>query len=287
MPEPYSYTNTKKKQPTGGTRYRGGSASLTPQAGVQYTSNTNRVLPPSSPIQKTSFDPARPDDPNRTSAGVRSQAADAAAGTAGQSGAGNGYQGFASRYLEGPGTADILQRQPEVVLADWMRSQGLNPNGGMFGMVEPSADLANALYMLTNGSQLGTNEQMINWLANYFGTQLTPGASGIDVRQALANIFAGPGQNQQTPLGSFLTLDPSTGMPLDPRGQVAKLGSLVEAAAGYGVPLIMQGALNGSMGLLGRDYLSAAARGALSGGNYNDYINARQNNILAPFIGRG
>jgi hypothetical protein len=249
-------------------------------------SNTEKVLPQYS--FPSTFDPARAGQ-SVAGGAVGPYSAASTSGSGGGTGAqpGDKYSGFASRYLPGPGTADILQRQPEIVLGDLMKSRGMPNNGGMFGMVAPSADLANALYMLTQGNQLGTDEQMINWMAQYFGNQLTPGAAGIDVRSALGNIFNGPGQNQQAPLGAFLTTD-AQGNPLDPRGQVSRLGSVVDAASQYGVPLIMQQALSGAMGQLSRDYLSAAAQGKLtgpSGGNYNDYINARQNNILRPFIG--
>jgi hypothetical protein len=249
-------------------------------------SNTAKVLP-RSPIQPTSFDPARAGQSVASGAvGPYSQGSTAGTnpGASGTSGQGSGYSGFAKRYLEGPGPSDILQRQPEVLLGDLMKSRGMSNNGGMFGMVAPSADLANALYMLTNGGQLGTDNQMINWMANYFGQQLDPNGKGIDIRSALGNVFGGAGQNQQAPLGAFLTTD-SSGNVLDPRGQVSRLSSLVDAASQYGVPLIMQQALSGAMGQLSRDYLSRSAQGGMSTGNYNDYINARQNNILRPFIG--
>jgi hypothetical protein len=286
----YTYsTGTKKKKAT--PTYKsgaGGSASTGASTSIVPRTNTEKVLPPSPYIEEARLpgQDVRAGHP-QTFGGAGSSAPPSNTGAAlgaGESGNGAPMSGFASRYLPGPGSADILQRQPEIVLGDWMKSQGMGNNGGMFGMVAPSADLANALYMLTNGGQLGTDEQMINWMANYFGNQLTPGASGIDIRSAIGNLFNGPGQNQQSPLGSFLTTD-SSGNVLDPRGQVSRLGSMVDAASQYGVPLIMQQALSGAMGQLSRDYLSRSAQGGMSTGNYNDYINSRSKNILRPFIG--
>jgi hypothetical protein len=191
---------------------------------------------------------------------------------------GGDFGGFASRYA--PGFAGLLQNEPQALLAESLRSMGLSPNGGLFGAMAPLADQANPLFLLLQGDQVRSQGDMLNWLNGLFQSQVTPGASGIDYQGGLSRLLNAASLNNggQNPLASFLNPNAagSNAAGVDPQQQVRNFMALYQPLLKNSVPLIMQGALSDQANLIARDYINALAQGKMSGGNFVDYLHARQ-----------
>jgi len=176
-------------------------------------------------------------------------------GSGGSSGGGNDTpQGLPDGEGWLPTAADIFAKNPEAMLA-WLTTADDNRNLGIYGMTEPYADYANALFLALNGQDAdgGTKEQFTQWLGDYFSDLMTPGGSGIDWRTALGNIN---NPSAGSPLASYLAI----GDPSDQLGNYLRLSSAPINAAFH--PLIAN-AIMKRLAMSGTDFLAQAGRGAV------------------------
>lgn len=181
--------------------------------------------------------------------------------------AGDPLTGFASRFT--PSGAELLQNEPAALLAETLRAMGINPSGGIYGMMEPLANDMNQLFQLFQGGQVGSLSDILNYGNQLFSDYATPGGQGVSYEGGLQNLFNASGSS---PLGQFL----GGGVGGDPQEQVRALMGLYGALVGNSVPLIQQGGLMNYANTAARDYIAQIARGDASSGNFANYLNARQ-----------
>lgn len=173
--------------------------------------------------------------------------------------------GFASRFA--PGYADLLQNEPAALLAASLQGMGLSPDGGIYGTLEPLAELLSPLFMLFQGDQVRSQSDILNYGNDFFQNQATAGGQGVDYGLGMQNLF---NTASNSPLGQFL------GGGQDAQQQVRNFGSLYNSLLQSSVPLVMQGAQSNYLNQIARDYILALAEGRLGRGDFADYVGARQ-----------
>lgn len=199
-------------------------------------------------------------------------------GNAALSGFGAGVNsGFASRYKDD--SADLLQRHPEVILADVMKSMGVNPNGAAYGMAADYAPLVNALYMAA-GNQPGSQADATNWAAKFFGGLQGQMGQNLDAGQMFRNILSGGGGDKSAIFNYIAGIQ-------DPMAQVSATNDLINSVAQYGMPLVMQKALQNNEAKLERQYYqTAASQGQKQMPNYYDFLNQQaDHSMLSAYTG--
>lgn len=178
------------------------------------------------------------------------------------------YGGFAKPFL--PGMAPTIFNEPQILLQQAMRQQGLNPTGGAGGLynaVLPFADYANALAMLGlgQGSDLGQGgaEQAINWMGKYFQNLMTPGGRGIDFNEGL-RALQGAGENSA--IGQFLNYS------TDPREQIQAFKSLALPLAASSLHPLFARAFENALNTNADQYLWSISGPGSATGNFGNYF---------------
>lgn len=166
-----------------------------------------------------------------------------------------------SEWLQAAG--DIFATNPSAMLAARLQDQyGASGGGGLYGMLAPYGDSANALFLAQSGQHAdnGTVDSFLNYLNDYWNTLQTPGGR-LDTRSALANIFNAP---EASPLAAYLT----TGTPND---QANRALGLIRGAVQTGYNPLYAQAMMDSLNMEQQRYLGNAARGQATG-SFIDYI---------------
>ena len=177
------------------------------------------------------------------------------------------FTGFASRYM--PGAAEMLFSNPEVLLRDTLRDMGRMPDQGLYYMLQPQAENANALFALGygGGSDLGAGSNMngINFINEFLMNQATPGGMAVDFNKGMnALMNYAPG----SALDSMLNL-------ANPEDQISNFRGLAGALANTSLHPIMARAANSFLDARGTDFMSSVARGDAQS-NFGNYLSSRQ-----------
>lgn len=147
---------------------------------------------------------------------------------------GQDYTGWVRNVREG--AIPSLFQNPESILAEVMTQQGLSPetNTGLYGMLSPFADYANALVLLGLGGSSAPgamgNNAALNWIGDYFNQLMTRGGGGVSFDAGMNAI-----RNATDPLGSSLGAYLNLGDPAaqaDAYKSLNSLGGVVDSPAG-------------------------------------------------------
>lgn len=177
------------------------------------------------------------------------------------------YQGFAARYM--PGSAEMLFSNPDVILRDTLRDMGRDPDEGLYYMLEPLAQAANALFALGYGTTsdlgAGSNEAGINFTNDFLRNQATVGGNAVDYNQGLNALHNYEGGSA---MDSMLNL-------ANPEDQISNYRGLHAALANTSLHPVMARAANAFLDARGTDFMSSVARGNAQS-NFGNYLASRQ-----------
>lgn len=151
----------------------------------------------------------------------------------------------------GDTAAGMMAADPSLMLRQMMNSGGLSPTG--FGLMEPMADVANALYMISNGNQgYGSNPQFMNYMQDFWQNAMS------------GNYLNAPALWGQltNPSGALADLIGGNGVTLDPQTQVQNFSQLATAIAGATLHPLMFKAFQNNLSNQVGNYMLQAARSA-------------------------
>jgi len=177
------------------------------------------------------------------------------------------------QWLQSAG--DLFANNPAAMLSVLLQDQyGPTAGNGLYGMLEPYADAANALFMAQGGGNAanGTTDSFLNYLQDYWDTLQTPGRR-LDTGAALANIWNAPADS---PLQAYL----STG---DPNSQANRTLGLIRSAMQTGYNPLYAQAVMDRLNREQMNYVGNAARGTATG-PFIDYLKSVIPDYQATFM---
>lgn len=130
-------------------------------------------------------------------------------GSPGVTDVGDPLTGFASRYAPGA-TAGYVWEKPRTMGLDLLQDWGMSGSPQLEALIGELAEMAPDLATLMFGtdSELDTDEDMINFMADYISQAMTPGGSSPDINTLFGNIL-GADLNDEgigSPLATLLQL---------------------------------------------------------------------------------
>lgn len=163
--------------------------------------------------------------------------------------------GWAAQQGLTPTGLDALQREPADIIA-MMLGQGA-AGTPLYGMMAPLADDVNALNLLINGQGAGLASQSaneaVNWMAEFFRNQMTPGGQVLGVNNLLGAMLGAQGVD--SPLSAFLNVD------ADPNQAVRNFMSLAAAVGDAGMNPLMAQAMMAQLGAQGTEFRNQVNQG--------------------------